>query len=310
MISSFFTKTKPINYVVLLVFTALFYFALQFFWNPKVFHTQEIGGISVAVIVLILSVFLISELVRQNKVTELNSFAMVFFVGLTVVFPNTLLDNNGIFANFFILLATKKLLEVKEAKNAKHKIFDAAFFICVSTLFYKWALVYFIAIGFTINTFKSQNIKIWFVFLTSVVTFLLVKFGLLIAFGNEDFLISHYAFFELEIDEKSLFKKLSIKNMVFFVVIAVFAMIDFVKLRKKGGGKLVIMRSMLLFFALVVIVIFLESKESAPILLSFFPSAVFLTNFIETLRKKKFKELALGLFLITAFSVFFIENLV
>lgn len=309
MISSFFAKTKPINHVVLLVFMGLFYGALQFFANNGTFDTGKIWTATLAMAVLLLSIFLINELVQQNKVTALSSFAMLFCVILTIIFPETLLDNSAIFCNFFILLAIKKLLEVKEAKNAKHKIFDAVLFVCVATLFYKWAFIYFAAAVFAINTFESKNFKIWLVLLLGVATFFLLSWMFLVLFGNENFFNIHYSFLAFEWDKDSILQKLNFKNAVYFALIILFAIVDFIKLRKKGGGRLIMMRSMLLFFALVIILILLESKDSSPILLSFFPASVFLTNFIETINKKRLQELAVSLFILLAFMIFFIEKL-
>ena len=112
MISSFFAKTKPINYLVLLGFIGSFYTALQFFWNRDAFEAKNIWITLLALLTLLLSVYVINGLVQQNKVTELSSFAMLFFVVLTIMFPKSILDNNVVFANLFILLGIKKLLEV------------------------------------------------------------------------------------------------------------------------------------------------------------------------------------------------------
>lgn len=310
MISSFFAKTKPINYVVLLVFMGLFYCALLFFWERDVLGFKEIWLAIFTLAILFLSVLVINELVRQNKVTALSSFAMLFFVALTIAFPQTLLDENAVLANFFILLAIKKLLEVKEAKNAKHKIFDATLLICVASIFYKWSFVYMGAIVFAINTFESKNFKTWLVLLLGMATFFLLLWVVLIPFDNVGFLQTHYSFFTLEIDIEAILRKLGAKDIVFFAVVLLLAMIDFFKLRKKGGGRLIMIRNMLLFFTLAVILIFLESEEASPLLLSFFPAAVFMTNFIETIGKKGLKELSVNLFILTAFMVFLLENLV
>ena len=309
MISSFFAKTKPINYVVLLGFIGVFYMTLQFFWNRDAFGAENIWITLLALAVLLLSVYVINELVQQNKVTELSSFAMLFFVVLTIMFPKSILDNNAVFANLFILLGIKKLLEVKEAKNAKHKIFDAVLLICLASLFFKWAVVYFAAVAFAINTFESKNLKIWLVFLCGIATFFTLVLMFSSIFGNQEFLWKHYNFLFVETELNTIFEKLNIKNAVFFTSIALFSVVDFIKLRKKGGGRLIMMRSMLLFFMVVLVVLLLENKDTTPILLSFFPAAVFITNFIETIKKKRLKELAANLFIITAFLVFFIENI-
>ncbi len=310
MISSFFGKTKPINYVVILIFMGLFYWTLHFFWNAQTLSPERIWTKVLALSALLLSIVFVNEIIRQNKVTSLNSFAMLFFVVLTVVFSTTIFDDNAVFANFFILLAIKKLLEVKKANNAKHQILDATLLICVATLFYKWAFIYFAAVAFAINTYESRNFKSWLAFIVGVAIFFLLTWTILLSFGGENFLLAQYDFTLPEWGNQAFYKKLSIKNGVFLVLIVLFAVFDFIKLRKKGGGRLVMMRNMLLCFALAYFLILFESNEASPILLSFFPAAVFLTNFVETIQKKRFKELVVSLFIVGAFLVFFFEKLV
>ena len=135
MISSFFGKTKPINYIVLSVFLFLFYGVFLF-----LFLKDNGGAISIPLEVLtlgilLLTIFVINQIIKTEKVTDFSSYAMLFFVLLIVTFADILLDKNAIFAAFFLLLAVWRLLSVKTIRNVKHKVFDASFLICVASLF-------------------------------------------------------------------------------------------------------------------------------------------------------------------------------
>tara|TARA_R110000744_G_scaffold200844_3_gene319974 strand:- start:1070 stop:1516 length:447 start_codon:yes stop_codon:yes gene_type:complete len=134
MISSFFGKTKPINYIVLAIFLFLFYFA-NIFFQLKEQRINEVIPLEILLFVtLLLAVFIINLIVRTEKATEFNSYAMVFFVLLIVAFSDELVLQNVIFANFFLLLAFWRILSIKSIRNVKSKIFDASLLITIASL--------------------------------------------------------------------------------------------------------------------------------------------------------------------------------
>ena len=79
MISSFFGKTKPINYIVLAILLFLFYFTDVFFQIGEQRINQVIALELLLFTVLLFSVFTINQIVRAEKATESNSYAMLFF---------------------------------------------------------------------------------------------------------------------------------------------------------------------------------------------------------------------------------------
>ena len=76
MISSFFGKTKPINYAVLSTFLIVFYACLVGF--SKIGVPTRSGYIleGIALIALIFELIVINEIVRSEKVTGFSSFSM------------------------------------------------------------------------------------------------------------------------------------------------------------------------------------------------------------------------------------------
>src|SRR5690606_2249702 len=109
MISSFFGKTKPITHMVLAVLLFLVYFGHAFLAPGE--HRIE-GQLPLELLcfgILLLAIFIINLTVRTEKITESNSYAALFFVLLTMAFPENLSYNNAILANFFVMLALWRL---------------------------------------------------------------------------------------------------------------------------------------------------------------------------------------------------------
>ena len=163
MISSFFGKTKPINHIVLAIFLFLFYFTNVFFQLNGQKINQVIALKLVLFAVMLFAVFIVNQIVKTEKATESNSYAMLFFVLMIVSFSDELVLQNVIFANFFLLLAFWRILSIKSTRSVKHKIFDASLLIAIASLFYDWALAFMLLVFFVIGVYDRKTLKNWLV---------------------------------------------------------------------------------------------------------------------------------------------------
>ncbi|WP_136468229.1 DUF6427 family protein [Flagellimonas onchidii] len=294
MISSFFGKTKPINYIVLSVFIFLIYGIFSIFDSNGEISLEVLPIKSLILGVLLLSVYIISRIVKVEKVTELSSFAILFFTLLLMVFSDLLRDNDAIFTNFFLLLAIWRLLAIKSVRDVKHKIFDASFLICVASLFYDWALIFLILVFIAINVYDRKPVKNWIVPLTAIITVFILLFTILRLNGSLDFFEKHYQF-RIGFLNNSFFSQTgSIKLLIYVLIVLILMFLVFLKVRQKGGGKLVLLRMVFLAFAMGAIISFLEFGKASLVVVTFFPAAVFLTNYLETIKNFRLRELVVG----------------
>ncbi|AWX44556.1 hypothetical protein HME9304_01559 [Flagellimonas maritima] len=307
MISSFFGKTKPINYIVLSVFMFLFYCFHVYIEAGQKIDIDKIPFQVLTLGVLLLSIYIINRIVRIEKVTDFSSYAILFFVLLFVVFSDVLLDNDAIFCNFFLLLAIWRLLAIKSIKNVKHKVFDASLLICLASLFYDWALVFLILVFLVINIYDKKTIKNWMVPIVSVLTIAILVFTVLKVDDNISFFIEHYTF-TMDLLTEGFYKQgVTIKLIIYSIVIVLLMLLVFIRLQKKGGGKQVLLQIVFSTFILGVIVSFFKSSDNHPVIFTFFPTAVFLTNYLETIKKMRLREIAFIVFIVLSFSVYAVE---
>jgi len=294
MISSIFEKTKPFNFIILLAFLFLFYWSVQFYLlNFTINDIEIIPSIGILTI-LLFSVFVVDFVVKRNKLTGTNSFAILFYVLLFVVFPETLGDSNAIFTSFFLLLAMRRLLSIKSLKNIKLKIFDASLWICISSIFYEWALLYLFVVLAAIYIYDPKNIRNWLVMLSAGFCYLMILYGILVLLGKTSFLLLHYDF---RIDYNALFNLKwwsGIKMSIYAIINIVLAFSTFLHLGKAGVGKVIIMRLVALSFIIGIVVnVLVTSENTNAVLITFFPSVVFIVNYLESIKKPKFLELVL-----------------
>ena len=294
MISSIFEKTKPINFIIVLVFLFLFYWSVQFYLLDYTFSDIEIAPSVMVVSILLFSVFVVDFIVKRNKLTCSNSFAILFFTLLFVVFPETLGDSNAVFTSFFLLLSMRRLLSIKSLKNIKLKIFDAGLWICISSIFYEWAILYLLLVFAAIYIYDPKNIRNWLVLLSVGFVFYMILYGVLVLLDETSFMKTHYDF---AINYDAIFPIKwwsSLKLSLYALFNLVLALTTFIHLGKAGMGKVIVMRLIALSFIIGIVVNFLVTSENTnAIMITFFPSVIFIVNYLESIKKPKFLEIIL-----------------
>ncbi len=294
MISSVFGKTKPINYIIVLVFLFAFYWFVHFFLFARRYTPEELLLHSVIVGILLFGIFMVNFIVSRNKVTEANAYAILFYALLIVVFPETITDSNAILCSFFILLAIRRIISIKSLKYIKFKIFDATFWIMVSSLFYDWALLFLIMVFAAIYLYEPKNIRNWIVPIIGFFTFLLIMMAILVLIDKPGFLNEHYAFsFKFNVGHFFDWGN-STKLASYILVTSVVGILAFVKIRRLGLGRISTLRLIAVYYGVGMAINFLKTGDNAfPIIVTFFPAVIFMNNYIETIGKPKLKEAAL-----------------
>ncbi|SHI31295.1 hypothetical protein SAMN04487911_10174 [Arenibacter nanhaiticus] len=310
MISSFFGKTKPINYIILLVFLFVFYWYVHFSWLQSTFEPQKFLGQAGILGLLMLSIFLVNFILKKNKITGGNSLAILFYTLLVVIFPATLADHNAIIASFFLLLAIRRLLSFKSLKNLKLKIFDASFWIMMASLFYDWAILYLLVVYIAIYFYEAKNIRNWLVPLVAVIAHILITMAYLVLTDNMDFMLGHYQL-DFHFDQEYFLElRHSFRFGTYVFLSLLLAVLGFIKLSNVGVGKLVLLRLIVLWFLTgLMIKVLKSSQEVKPIMLTFFPGVVFIANYVEGIKKKKIREMVLWAAIILSFVVFVTASL-
>ena len=306
MISSIFGKTKPINYIIVLAFLFLLYWVVHFFLFDRAYEPlgllRQIGVLTL----LSFSFFVVNFIVKRNKLTGTNSFIILFFVLLMVLFPEVLVDNSVILSNFFILLSLRRLISVRSLKSVKFKIFDGTLWIIVASFFYDWAILYLMVVFMTIYIYEPKNLKNWLVPLIAIFTAFMISQSILVLSGNPGFLLDHYGL-QISFDlEHYLNWANSTKLVIYAILIVVIAIFALLKMGKSGIGKIVVARLVVFLFVLGLFISVLGTSEGRyPILLTFFPAAILLTNYVESIKRPNLREVGLILIILVPMTVFF-----
>jgi hypothetical protein len=161
MIASVFKKSTPLNYA-LIVFLVLFFFFI--------YKIQDTSWMSSGVLLLkkgltflvvLASIFLTSFIGKRNGLTKDSSYTAIIFLLLLLFFPSILNNLNILLANFFILLALRRLISLQSMKASKEKIFDASLWIILASLFHFWCILFLILAFISIIFHVSRDYTNW-----------------------------------------------------------------------------------------------------------------------------------------------------
>lgn len=310
MISSIFSKTKPVNYLLLLGFLFVFYWFVHILYFKRVYSPEEIIFQLLLLGVLSVSVFLVNFIVQRNQITGTNSYAMLYFILLTVIFPEVLLDGNAILCSFFLLIAGRRIISLKSLRNSKLKILDATIWIAVASLFYDWALLYLIMVYIGIYFYEPRNFKNWLVPISGLLAFVLIASGLLVLMGIPDYLRQHYRFsLALDRDFTALWTY-NTKLLIYTVLIVLTGFLAFLKMGKLGLGRIITIRLVAIYLGIGLAITFLKANAAVyPVLITFFPAATLITKYVEVIKRPKVRELVLMLSVILPFILLWTQGI-
>ena len=159
MLTSFFGKSNPINYLILSVFIAAGYLLGVISGTSIVLTPSSLFNHGVYIILSVFSLLLFDFIIRKNHLTKNNTFAILFFACFMVMLPVIFLQHKILLANLFLLLALRRIMSLRNDSNSEKKILDASFWITVASLFYFWSLLFFVPLYIAIFQKPNSNYK-------------------------------------------------------------------------------------------------------------------------------------------------------
>lgn len=302
MIASVFNKSKPINFIIVLFIVLLaFIMARTELINKPINVPFVLGEIGVLIICGI-SVLLINFIVRKNNLTKSNNYNILLFSLFLLLISQTTGNSNIIFSNLFILLGLRRIISLHSQKNIKIKLFDTAIFVAIATLFYFWAILFFALIIFTLILYTDNNIRHWIIPFLGITTIFMVSVAISIIFYGD-----YLGFFDVVYTSNYNFNNYnSIQFLVATTLLLSFGIWSSIFYLKNNSKKNKIFKTsfkIIILAAIIGFLIVLQSpeKNGSEFLFLFAPLAIIITNYIEIIQEKWFKEIFLWVLLITPF---------
>lgn len=297
MISSFFNKAKPVHLVIVCLILLLVFITAKYYNINKPFGLNVLIKQTSLLAVCLSSVFVLDFLVSRNNLTKKNSYKILIFGLFVALLPETILNSKLLLANFFILLALRRILSLRSNKDIKKKLFDASFWICIATLFYFWSILFYVLIIAALILYSIVDIKNWIVPFIGALTVVIIGVSYMIIM---DYNILDYSnnLISFSFDFSSLNSKRIVVSATIILSYGVWSLLYFVR-HLKAKSKKSRPSFLLIIFAVAIgllIIAVSPNKNGSEFLFLFAPLSIIVTNYLETISEKWFKEvLLLGL---------------
>lgn len=298
MITSIFSKSKPINFVIVVVYVSLLFILTNYSFLFSDVNTS-LSTLFRWFVTLFL-VFLLDFIVSKNNITQGNSYAIMTFGLLFGMFPEVMKYSDLLLSNLFIVFALRRLVSLHSKLNIKKKLFDAAFWIALATLFFFWSILFFALvlvalIYYSQNDFK--NVLIPFVGVATV-AILLLTYNVLVYdtyLRPTDFQRFASLDYTAYNNKESILKFTVLFSAFIWTLIYYFKSIPEKNKRLKPSYFLMAWASIIA----ILIAIIAPVKNGSEYLFVFAPFSIIMANYIEISSERWFKEGFVALLIIT-----------
>ncbi len=298
MLTSFFSKSKPINFTVAVVYMLVFYMLVGV---QNIFSQSFLGILreTGVFILLLLSLILVNFVAKRNELTSRNAYKTILFAGFVSMLVQTLQNDEVIIANFFVLLAFRRIISLRSQRETIQKVFDATFWILVASLFYFWSVLFLLVVFVGILLYSGLNLK---TLLVPAVAFLillsLVTTGDLLF--NDSFYTIQDWYQASNFDFLAYREPSNLIPVAFLLALTLWSSFFFMVVIQKAGSNL--KASLLLVFVTLQAALFLAimapTKDTSELLFFLAPLAIMVTNYFQMLHDKWFREILLGVIIL------------
>ena len=308
MLTSFFSKSKPINFVVVAVYLAVFYILYALQDQPQASVLIILKELAV-LLILILSGFLIDFIAGRNEITTRNAYKTILFAAFVVMLPEALRNSEVIIANFFVLLALRRIISLKSHRDTRSKIFDATLWILVASLFYFWCVLFLAVVFFGILLHGAYRIKNWLVPILAFLTVLSI--GTCVNLLINDTFYGFWDWFRESNFDFSQYREPDVLIAISFLLgLSLWTLFIYISIlqRASAGLKASLMLILLSLFTAVGVALLASTKDSSELLFFLPPLAVIVTNYLQLSRDKWFREILMILVLGLPVLLLFLYN--
>ncbi|RKS01105.1 MULTISPECIES: DUF6427 family protein [unclassified Flavobacterium] len=308
MITSVFKKSTILNYSLIVILVLFFFFLHKSSdLHPKNLSDGFLNTIE-ALVLLLASLFLVNFIVKKNGLTKDSSFAILFFLLFLALFQSIFNNTNILFANFFLLLAIRRLISLQTLKQPKEKIFDASIWIFIAALFHFWCILFIVLVYISIIFHVSRDYRNWLLPFVAFVTTAVVFFAAALFFDKTwiDHIFNQTRMnFELDYFTNN-YQNVALS---FYSVIALYFV--FSTIFTVSNRPLILQASykkMILAFIVGVIVFLISpDKNNSMLIFTLMPLSLMCTNNIEFSQNKMYKEIVLLILILGSFFIFFAQ---
>jgi hypothetical protein len=298
MLTSFFSKSRPIIYVFVAGYMLVFFGIANFREvtnNGFPILLQKTGGL----LALLMSVFILNFVSKRNELTSRNAFKSVLFAAFCSMFLATLFNDAALVANFLVLLALRRIISLRTQRDTVKKIFDATLWIGVASILYFWSILFLFLVYFGILVHEGHRFKNWLIPIVALIILFSITTSIDLLFTNTFYTFSNWldpSNFDFSMYREPGF----LIPLALLLALTMWAGFFFIGVIQKASAanKTSLFIILLFTFLSLTVAFFAPTKNSSELIFFFAPLAVIVTNYFQVSEDKWFREILLWVVLL------------
>jgi len=305
MLANFLNKSKPINFIVLLILFFIGYlFTVFSTFFVNTFNGDEFIKSAILMLLFVLVFFVYNFIISKNKLTHDNSYAYYFFTLLTMCFLQELIAYKVLILAIIYLLFIRKLYSLRSSKKVLEKLFDSGFWLGILCIFEPLTIVLFLLIYIASYLHKKITIHTLLVPIIGFITPIFLYFTYFFWFDKTEEFIQNFDFsihFDAQFYTQSKFNWVFVCLLIFTILSIFFKSIGALSVNNTFRKNWILIITN--FSLLLILLLCIPEKNGDEIIYILFPISIILANGVELINKKILKNIVLYFFLISAISV-------
>ncbi|MFD1016992.1 DUF6427 family protein [Winogradskyella rapida] len=297
MITSIFSKSKPINFIIVAVYVSILFVLTNY--SAMLSNMQSGLAVLFKWFLTLFLVFLLDFIVSKNNLTQRNSYAIMTFGLLVGLLPEALKHADLLLSNLFVIFALRRLISLHSKLHIKKKLFDAAFWIGIAALFYFWAILFFALILVALIYYAQNDIKNVIIPFTGMATALILLMAYNIVFYDVYFNPSDFERYA-SLDFTAYNSRESILKLTILFSLLVWALFYYFRMIPEKNKKLKPSYFLIAWASVIAVLIALIApiKNGSEFLFLLAPFAIVMANYMEMISERWFKEVFVGLLIV------------
>jgi hypothetical protein len=163
MLTNFFSKSNPVNFLILGAAMVIAYIFFQFSTFNSGLELAELLRVIAVSALLVFTIFLLDFVVRKNNLTRKNTLAVFVFIAFVLMTPSVFGNTDILIAEVCCLFAQRRVFSFTSEKNSEKKILDASLWLLLASFFYFYSFLFFAAVYYSILRMPKTSFRFLFI---------------------------------------------------------------------------------------------------------------------------------------------------
>lgn len=307
MLANFLSKSKPINFIGLLIlfFSCFSYTIFNSFLTENPLSDKALKTLTLTFLFLIIF-FFFNFINSKNRLTFDNSYAYFLFSIFTIALLSEIINYNILLKTTIYLLFLRKIYSLRSNRNIIEKLFDGGFWLGILCILEPISILLFVLTFIAVYLHNKITAHTLFTPIIGFIAPSIIYFAYCFWLDKLDDFTNLFVFkinFNADFYNNPKYLWLICITFSFTIFAIIFKSAKALSVNNRFKRNWIIL--ICNFFLILVFIALIPNKNGSELIYIFFPMAIILANGVELIQKKIFKNIVLYLLLFGSLFVHF-----